>query len=116
MSKNTNAQSVATAAEVRTWSVKKGLRSAETKVIGRLSNDEVTAFNKAHKAKQYAPGVKPARTINVKVQTKNAKGANITKVVKVEADTLRKALKAEGQRGRVNGAKAAEYVIGAGLV
>lgn len=114
MSKNT--VSIATAAEVRAWAVKSGLRSAETKVIGRLTSNEVEAFNKKHKAKQYAPGVKPARTIAVKVQTKNVKGANITKTVRIEADTLRKALKAEGQRGRVNMAKAAEFVIGAGLV
>ena len=109
---------IATASEVRDWAVRTGLRSAEATVIGRLSNEEVTAFNSKHKAKQYQPGVKPARVIKVKVPTTNSVGANITKTVKVDAATLRKAIGADGpkQRGRVDAAKAAEYVIGAGLV
>ncbi len=107
---------IATASEVRNWAVRTGLRSAEATVIGRLSKTEVEAFNAKHTAKKYEPGVKPARVITVKVPTTNKVGANITKTVKVEADALRKALGAEGQRGRVDATKAAQYVIGAGLV
>lgn len=107
---------IVTAATVRAWSVKAGLREATAKNIGRLTLAEVDAFNAKHKTKTYAPGVKPAKTIAVVVPTKNARGANITKTVRVDAAELRKATGSEGKRGRVDTAKAVEYVIGAGLV
>jgi len=106
MSNNTNAPVLVSASYVRDWAVRTGLRSAEAKVIGKLTNAEVSAFNSKHKSKAYKPGQAPASTIAVKVGRK---------VVHVESATLRSAIGA-GKRGKVNASKAAEYVIGAGLV
>lgn len=96
---------VATSAEVRAWAVKSGLRDADADKRGRLSQAEVEAFNAKHKAKSYEPGVKPARVLAVKVGRKT---------VKVDALELRAGINA-GKRGRIDTAKAAEYVIGKGL-
>lgn len=111
MSKN-----IATSSEVRAWSVKAGLREATAPTVGRLSEAEVAAFNKAHRSQEYTPGVKPASTIAVKVPTTDKRGRNITKTVRVESSALRAAVGAEGQRGRVPAEAARQYVIGAGLV
>jgi hypothetical protein len=106
MSNISNAPVLVSASYVRDWAVRTGLRSADAKVIGKLTDAEVAAFNSRHKAKAYKPGQAPTPTTAVKVGRK---------VVHVESATLRAAIGA-GKRGKVNASKAAEYVIGAGLV
>jgi hypothetical protein len=113
MSNNTNTNvQIVTAAVVRTWAAERGLPVGAR---GAIPAEVQNAFNARHKAKTYA-GTDPAGTIKVKVPTTNARGAKITKTVHVPASDLRKALGAEGKRGRVNMDAAAQYVIGAGLV
>jgi len=103
---------IATSAQVRSWAIAKGL--APEVNIGRLSSEVVDEFNRRHKA-QYTPGVKPARTIAVKVPAEDSRGRKITKTVRVEAQALRKGIKA-GKAGRVDNGKAVKYVIRKGLV
>ncbi len=111
MSKNTAAPRIASADEVRVWAVEKGLAKPTR---GRLSNGAVEAYNKAHKSRQYTPGVAPEPTMVVQVEAKDKNGRKRQRKVSVPLAALR-TVEGVGKRGKVSQAVAREYVIGAGL-